>query len=38
MVWSWLSVDGGEPTRLVIELEARGDAMRLKLRHTGRGR
>ena len=35
MVWSWLSVDGGEPTRLVIELEARGDATRLKLRHTG---
>jgi uncharacterized protein YndB with AHSA1/START domain len=35
MVWSWSSVEGGAPTRLVIELEAHGDATRLTLRHTG---
>jgi uncharacterized protein YndB with AHSA1/START domain len=35
MVWSWSSVDGSAPTRLVIELEARGQATRLTLRHTG---
>jgi uncharacterized protein YndB with AHSA1/START domain len=35
MVWSWSSADGGAPTRLVIELEAHGDATRLTLRHTG---
>ena len=35
MVWSWSSTDHGAPTRLVIELEADGDATRLTLRHTG---
>lgn len=35
MVWSWSSVDGAPPTRLVIELEAHGDGTRLTLRHTG---
>jgi uncharacterized protein YndB with AHSA1/START domain len=35
MVWSWSSVEGAAPTRLVIELEAHGHATRLTLRHTG---
>jgi uncharacterized protein YndB with AHSA1/START domain len=35
MVWSWSSTDAGPPTRLVIELEAHGQATRLTLRHTG---
>jgi uncharacterized protein YndB with AHSA1/START domain len=35
MVWSWSSTEGGAPTRLVIELEAHGQATRLTLRHTG---
>jgi uncharacterized protein YndB with AHSA1/START domain len=35
MVWAWSSSDDGSPTRLVIELEAHGDATRLTLRHTG---
>jgi uncharacterized protein YndB with AHSA1/START domain len=35
MVWSWSSADDGAPTRLVIELEARGEETRLTLRHTG---
>jgi uncharacterized protein YndB with AHSA1/START domain len=35
MVWSWLSDESPTPTRLVIELEAHGQATRLILRHTG---
>jgi uncharacterized protein YndB with AHSA1/START domain len=35
LVWSWRAADDPGPTRLVIELEADGDATRLKLRHTG---
>lgn len=35
MVWSWLSDGSPTPTRLVIELEAHGQATRLTLRHTG---
>jgi uncharacterized protein YndB with AHSA1/START domain len=35
IVWSWSSVEGAAPTRLIIELEAHGDATRLTLRHTG---
>jgi uncharacterized protein YndB with AHSA1/START domain len=35
MVWSWLSDESAAPTRLVIELEAHGQATRLTLRHTG---
>jgi uncharacterized protein YndB with AHSA1/START domain len=35
MVWSWSSTDDPSPTRLVIELEAHGQATRLTLRHTG---
>jgi uncharacterized protein YndB with AHSA1/START domain len=35
MVWSWSSDDSPTPTRLVIELEAHGQATRLMLRHTG---
>lgn len=35
MVWSWRSDETATPTRLVIELEAHGQATRLTLRHTG---
>jgi Activator of Hsp90 ATPase homolog 1-like protein len=35
MVWSWSSDESPSPTRLVIELEARGQSTRLTLRHTG---
>jgi uncharacterized protein YndB with AHSA1/START domain len=35
MVWSWCSDESATPTRLVIELEAHGQATRLTLRHTG---
>jgi hypothetical protein len=33
--WSWSSDERATPTRLVIELEAHGQATRLTLRHTG---
>lgn len=35
MVWSWLSTDLGEPTRVVIALAAIDDGTKLTLKHDG---